>query len=161
MRAPTDKIDVAFLLREKEGDEFPWVFVADHVRLNYGDPLEPERLLPYQIDDISPTAIRFFLSAKDPGVYWVEPVIIVSAGVGKRKELVFTKKPIPVAFVDASTNGIGKANDFNELELLKQKDSKWVPWPPISESERRERIQYLQNPPPKFDFAPSRGKIHD
>jgi hypothetical protein len=92
---------------------------------------------------------------------WIEPAILVSAGVGKQKELVFTKNPIPVAFVDASTNGIDKAKDFNELEVLKKSNSKWVPWPSGLESQRRERIQYLQNPPPQFDFAPSAGEIDD
>jgi hypothetical protein len=144
---PIDKIQVSCFLSNRDGDPLPWNFDADFVSMNYDDSKDPKDILPVQMEDLSPLYVRYYLSAEDAGVYWIEPIILVSAGLGRPKEIVLSETPVAMAFGSRAAS-----DEFDELDALSSSTSEWAPWPPISESERRDRLKFLQNPPPKFDI---------
>lgn len=131
-REPIPALEACFLLERKAilpTQEHPWIFKAEYFRVltmedlrsvKFGDiPFVKSRdAFPYGISDKSPSCVRVFVSAREPGIYWLECFASLSSAEGP-KDIALTEKAIPIAFFESKPFGV---------ELLEKvsKDADWI-----------------------------------
>ena len=148
-----DAVDAAFLLR-KEASEFPWVFTATHVRAT-SKGIATNGTVPFAISDSTPVAVRYFVNAKDPGIYWVKCFIEVGNGIASPKEIELTENAIPLAYYTPPPQVKSDTIDFAAFNLKRfesiERELKWltdgamVHVPENEFDDRDEQISMLQN----------------
>ena len=138
--AMADTVEVSFTLANRRHEPLPWIFEPQAVSLNRGELHRSDRAFPYLVEDSSPAKISCFFVAVDPGIYWIEPIARVSNGVGTSHDLSLSKRPLPIAFIGAKSPG-GFPDYSEAIDILSGKNKEWIPWPPISDSERRARLK--------------------
>jgi hypothetical protein len=143
-----DAIEAAFML-SKMPSQLPWEFSATHIALNG----RRDTSFPLHIEDFTPAKLRYYISARDPGIYWVKCIVVVSDGVGPPKSVELTDKAIPLAFFDDKTMESG----ITELQALQ--DKQWAPFPVVSPNERSKRAQDIKKWQSDAAPAPAEGDI--
>jgi hypothetical protein len=138
--AMADTVEVSFTLANRRHEPLPWILEPQAVSLNRGEIHGSDRAFPYLVEDSFPTKISCFFVAVDPGIYWIEPIARVSDGVSTSHELSLSKQPLPIAFIGAKSPG-GFPDESEAIDILSGKNKEWIPWPPISDSERRVRLE--------------------
>lgn len=121
-----DSIDACFFLTPSPGVSFP----PEYVRIDNGYAEQPSVALPRKLDDVSSTEICFYFGASDPGIYWIKLIV---------NDVIVTRNPIPLALYKASPQNSFIHAEY--LDVLKGKNPSWIPWPPLSESQKQLKIK--------------------
>lgn len=127
-----DALNVQLTIKRLD-TQLPWEFKASDFAYN-GDAVE----LPFVVDDFAPTLLRYFIDSSDAGIYWVEAEIVVSDGIGRKREITLTDRPIPLAFFRDET----EASGLTELDALLSDE--WVPFPLLSDEQKQSRIKQVR-----------------
>ena len=86
--------------------------------------------VPFALSDSAPVAVRYFINAKDPGIYWVRYFIEIGNGIASPEEIELTESAIPLAYYKPLPDN--KLEDLNpaqqnqkRLESI-QRELKWL-----------------------------------
>ena len=97
-RGAAEAIEAAFMLRRQNDKPFPWTFDSEQVLVKTSQAAKP-LTTPYNMPANDIVALRYFVSAKNPGIYWVQSVVyVVVEGATKPIRVPLHPKPIPIAF---------------------------------------------------------------
>ena len=123
-----DTIDTAFLLTRK-ASALPWKFEPTHSRSITNGVLHDTAngFLPFYVDDDNPFAVRLFINARDPGIYWVECNMEVGDGISTPKEFSLFDDPIPIAFFGVPPAPIANTQFTAETKLAEiEQEIEWL-----------------------------------
>jgi len=114
-RGAAHAIEATFLLSNRGDTPFPWYFDADEVVLKTTEHTQTLET-PYNMTGSDLVALRYFINAKDPGIYFVHCVTYVLAkGSTTPIRIPLHDDPIPIAFYELDESEPASTEDWIEF----------------------------------------------
>ncbi len=111
-----DSVTVRFELKRLDAS-LPWRIETTDALLEGESHSRISRDRPISITDDHPVQMRYVITAKDPGLYWVRPSLTAAGAGGKERRLFLTHTDVVLAFFDASHDDDPASDQSDEATI--------------------------------------------
>lgn len=129
-----DSVTVRFELKRLDAS-LPWRIETTDALLEGEGRSQITRDRPLSLTDDHPVQVRYVITAKDPGIYWVRPSLIAAGAGGKELRLFLTHTDVVLAFFDAPHDDDPAGTHFDEAAVT-----------PRLRAQIDREIDYIANP---------------
>lgn len=151
-----DSVTVRFAL-DRQDSPLPWRLTTTDAILETDSAAVISRDRPLAVTDDHPLQMRYVITAKSPGIYWVRPSLTAKNASGLESRLFLTRSEVALAFYDASNENAPTDTEDDASKtgarLLKEIDHeitlitspKWIHLPAWEPGQQADREAYLQS----------------